>query len=187
MTQHPARLSPPPARTLRRSALSLFTAVGLCLGSAASHADDKGVSAKQALQSATAGQSSKSAQQQAADAMHTKAQNAQATAKDKGKDKAQDLKAQARQNGASLQDKAKAAASKDVPASAARGAKRAAKLDLNSATEAELSALPGIGPARAKAIIKGRPYAGKDDLLRQKIVPAHVYNNIKDQVIAHQR
>lgn len=62
-----------------------------------------------------------------------------------------------------------------------------AKLDLNSASEAELATLPGIGAARAKAIIKGRPYTGKDDLKRRKIVPAHVYEDIKARIIAHQR
>ncbi|MDO4904313.1 MAG: helix-hairpin-helix domain-containing protein [Lautropia sp.] len=61
------------------------------------------------------------------------------------------------------------------------------RIDLNSATEAELSALPYIGTARAKAIIDGRPYSGKDDLVRRKVVPANVYDKIKDQVIARQR
>ncbi len=61
------------------------------------------------------------------------------------------------------------------------------RIDLNSASEAELAALPNIGPARAKAIVNGRPYSGKDDLLRRKIVPANVYEKIKDQVVARQR
>ena len=61
------------------------------------------------------------------------------------------------------------------------------KLDLNSASESELAQLPGIGEARAKAIVKGRPYTGKDDLKTKKIIPARVYDKIKDRVIAHQR
>lgn len=61
------------------------------------------------------------------------------------------------------------------------------KLDLNSASESELAQLPGIGEARAKAIVKGRPYTGKDDLKTKKIIPASVYDKIKDRVIAHQR
>ena len=63
----------------------------------------------------------------------------------------------------------------------------AALLDINSASEAQLDALPGIGPARAKAIINGRPYNGKDDLVNRKIIPANVYNGIKDRIIARQK
>jgi DNA uptake protein ComE-like DNA-binding protein len=59
-------------------------------------------------------------------------------------------------------------------------------IDINSATEKELDALPGIGEARAEAIIKGRPYKGKDDLVKKKIIPQKVYDDIKDKIIAKQ-
>jgi hypothetical protein len=42
----------------------------------------------------------------------------------------------------------------------------AAKIDLNSATEAELESLPGVGAATAKKIIAGRPYTSVADLKR---------------------
>jgi competence protein ComEA len=60
-------------------------------------------------------------------------------------------------------------------------------VDINSASAEELDKLPGIGPARAKAIIANRPYGGKDDLANRKIIPANVYNQIKDKIIARQK
>jgi competence protein ComEA len=60
-------------------------------------------------------------------------------------------------------------------------------LDINSASKSELDALPGIGSVRADAIIKGRPYKGKDELVRKKVVPQSVYEGIKDKIIAKQK
>src|SRR5258708_19354330 len=59
-------------------------------------------------------------------------------------------------------------------------------VDINSASAEELDKLPGVGPARAKAIIANRPYNGKHDLSQHKIIPANVYNQIKDKIIARQ-
>ena len=66
-------------------------------------------------------------------------------------------------------------------------AKKVELIDINSATEAQLASLTGIGEARAKAIIKGRPYKGKDELLAKKIVPANVYKDIQAKIIAKQK
>lgn len=77
------------------------------------------------------------------------------------------------------------ATSKTGSAAADKG-KSGAMIDLNSATEDELKALPQIGDARASAIVKGRPYARKDELVSKKILTQKQYDGIKDKVIAKQ-
>jgi DNA uptake protein ComE-like DNA-binding protein len=59
-------------------------------------------------------------------------------------------------------------------------------LDLNTATQEELEALPAIGKTFAKKIIDNRPYERKDQLVSKKVVPQATYNKIKDKVIAKQ-
>ena len=62
-----------------------------------------------------------------------------------------------------------------------------ALIDINSATSSDLDALPGIGKTRAEAIIKNRPYNGKDDLVNRGIIPDNVYKDIANKIIARKK
>ncbi len=61
-----------------------------------------------------------------------------------------------------------------------------APMDINTASTTELATLPKIGEVRAAAILKGRPYRAKDELLQKKILPSDAYAAVKDLIIAKQ-
>ena len=62
-----------------------------------------------------------------------------------------------------------------------------ALLDINSASAADLKALPGIGDKYSAKIIAGRPYANKSQLVSKDIIPEATYKKIQDKIIAKQR
>lgn len=78
-------------------------------------------------------------------------------------------------------------APKEAPKDAAKDAAKAELVDINSADEKTLMTLKGVGDVTAKKIIKSRPYGGKDDLVKKKVVTAKIYADIKDQIIAKQK
>jgi DNA uptake protein ComE-like DNA-binding protein len=82
--------------------------------------------------------------------------------------------------GTPADDKAPA---KAAPAKTAASSKQ---VDINSASAADLEALPTIGKAKSAKIIAGRPWKGKDDLVAKGILSAADYAKVKDMIIAKQ-
>ena len=80
-----------------------------------------------------------------------------------------------------------APATKMAPAEKMAPAPKAELMDINSATADQLATLDGIGKAYSAAIVKGRPYKGKDELVQKKIIPEKTYDGIKDKIIAKQK
>jgi DNA uptake protein ComE-like DNA-binding protein len=70
-----------------------------------------------------------------------------------------------------------------TPKTAAKPVKPVAgPVNVNTATPAELDALPGIGKARTASIIKNRPYKSVDEVDTKKAIPHAVFEKIKAQL-----
>jgi DNA uptake protein ComE-like DNA-binding protein len=61
----------------------------------------------------------------------------------------------------------------------------ASRVDINRASVDELLKIPGMSPTWAGRIIRFRPYRTKRDLLDHGVLPADVYERIKDWIVAH--
>ena len=57
-------------------------------------------------------------------------------------------------------------------------------LDVNTASAAQLKALPGVSDSDSAKIIQGRPYSDKNQLLSKKVVSEATYDKIKDHIVA---
>ena len=58
--------------------------------------------------------------------------------------------------------------------------------DINTASADQLKTLPGVDDGLASKIIAGRPFTGKDQLLKQKIVDKDEYAKLRPLIVAKQ-
>jgi competence protein ComEA len=99
---------------------------------------------------------------------------AKAPAKEeKAKAPAAPAKEPAKEPAAKAQAKAAPAAAKLAPGQ---------KVNLNTATKAQLEALPEIGPVKAQEIIDGRPYKKTEDVMKVKGIKEGIFGKIKDLI-----
>jgi len=63
-------------------------------------------------------------------------------------------------------------------------AEAVALVDINSATQEQLEAVPGIGKEHCHHIMYGRPYAKKEDLVSKQVLPQEVYTKVEHLLIA---
>lgn len=57
-----------------------------------------------------------------------------------------------------------------------------AAVDINTADQKALEKLPGIGPAKAKAIIAGRPYKSKEDVKKVDGIGDKTYKALEAEI-----
>lgn len=65
------------------------------------------------------------------------------------------------------------------------GVSKSPRVNINTASQTELEALPGIGPVTASKIISNRPYQDAGELLSKKVVGKSVYDKIKDLLVLY--
>ncbi|MGB7191759.1 MAG: helix-hairpin-helix domain-containing protein [Acidobacteriaceae bacterium] len=59
-------------------------------------------------------------------------------------------------------------------------------IDINSASEARLATLPGVSAARARKIVRNRPYNAPRDLVSKGILSRAEYGRIAGQLVARE-
>lgn len=70
-------------------------------------------------------------------------------------------------------------------AGAVAGTSTQAQVNINTGSQSELEALPGIGPVTATKIISNRPYQEISDLINKKVVSNSIFEKIKEIVILY--
>jgi competence protein ComEA len=56
------------------------------------------------------------------------------------------------------------------------------KININTASQADIELLPEIGPVKAKAIIDGRPFSKPEDIMKIKGIKQKTFDKIKDNI-----
>ena len=71
-----------------------------------------------------------------------------------------------------------------APAKKPAATKKVALVDINSATQKQLEAIPGIGKEHCHHIIMGRPYETTEELVSREILPQETYDKVKTKIVA---
>ena len=56
------------------------------------------------------------------------------------------------------------------------------KTSVNTASEKQLTSLPGIGEVRAAAIVAGRPYASFEELVSKEVLTQKLFDGLADLI-----
>ena len=73
-------------------------------------------------------------------------------------------------------------ADKPAEKAPAKVEKKVAAVNINTATQQELEAVPGIGKDHCHHIIFGRPYESTEELVTRSILPKETYEKVKDRL-----
>ena len=80
---------------------------------------------------------------------------------------------------------AQSSSSQATDTTKSRASRAAQQLDINTASKAQLDALPGIGPTYAQKIISNRPYRTTHELVKKNVIPQSTYNRIRHLIVVH--